>query len=431
MAAHPVGSEPAGRVTDIRDRPAGRAGIVRNVRIGRQGIYDVHRQLVSYELLFRARGAGPGDEVAGEQATSQVIASTFGTFGLDNISDGRPVFINFTRAFLTGVIPLPVPPDNVIIEVVEQVDVDHELLLGLAQLRAAGYRVAVDNYHGDLARSALVEIADFVKINVNALPTMVVPGLVQQCRSAGATLLATGVEDADVFARCADLGFELFQGFYLQRPMVLEQRTLSPSQMICVRLLNDLADPQVPIGRIEQMVGSDPGLTLRLLRTANSASAGAGREVTSLRQALVLIGPRLLRSWVVLTLLEGGTVRSASDDLWSVLARAHACQRLAVHEADLAFTVGLMSGAADLLGCEPAEVAERSGVGTEARVALLTGAGEAGRALSAVLAHERDDPDGIADTGFVPFDVSRAYLESLSESLKLVHDLMEPEKHPA
>ena len=430
MSAHQVDSEPTAGVTDIRARTSGRAGMVRNVRIARQGIYDAHRQLVSYELLFRS-GDSNADAVAGEQATSQVIASTFGTFGLDNISDGRPVFINFTRAFLTGVIPIPVPPDNVIIEVVEQVDVDHELLLGLAQLRTAGYRVAVDNYHGDLARSALVEIADFVKINVNTLPTMVVPGLVQQCRSAGATLLATGVEDAELFGRCAELGFELFQGYHLQRPMVLEQRTLSPSQAICIRLLNDLPDPQVPIGRIERMVGSDPGLTLRLLRTANSASAGAGCEVTSLRQALVLIGPRLLRSWVVLTLLEGGTTRSASDDLWSVLTRAHACQRLAVHQSDLGFTVGLLSGAADLLGTPPAEVADRSGVGEEAKAALVQGDGEAGRALQAVLAHERDDVAGIQQTGFVPFDVSRAYLESLSESLKLVHDLMEPEKYPA
>ncbi len=415
-------------ITGSRESGAGGAGMVRFVRIGRQAIYDARRQLVSYELLFRSGDDRRPGEVAGEQATSQVIASTFGTFGLDNISDGRPVFINFTRAFLTGVIPIPVPADAVIIEITDQVDVDHELLLGLAHLRAAGYRLAVDNYRGDLKRGALVEIADFVKIDVNSLPTMVVPGLVHQCGSTGATLLATHVEDAEVFQRSTDLGFELFQGSYLQRPIVLEQRSLSPSQLICIRLLNDLADARVPIGRIEQMVGSDPGLTLRLLRTANSAAAGAGREVTSLRQALVLIGPRLLRSWVVLTLLEGGTTRNTSDDLWSILARAHACQRLALHQADLAFTIGLLSGAAELLGSEPSDVADRSGVGHETRTALLEGAGEAGRALTAVLAHERDDVNGVEATGLMPFDVSRAYLESLSDSLKLVHELMDPDE---
>jgi len=146
--------------------------------------------------------------------------------------------------------------------------------------------------------------------------------------------------------------------------------------------------------------------------------------VTSLRQALVLIGPRRLRSWVVLTLLEGGTTTSSSDDLWSVLARAFTCQRLGAPQADLAFTVGLLSGAAELLGVDPVQVADGAGVGAEARSALLEGEGPAGRALTAVLAHEADDAEAIAATGLLPFDVSRTYLEALSESLELVHDLV-------
>lgn len=427
MTASTVGSGAVGPPDrDDEDRPA-RPGLVRNVRVGRQGIYRADRSLVAYELLFRAPDEakdGPGGAVAGERATSQVIASTFGTFGLDNISDGRPVFINFTRAFLTGVIPIPVEPERVVIEVVENVVVDQELMLGLGQLRQQGYRMAVDDYRGEVERSALVDLADYVKVDVNGTSPMMLPGIVQRIHEVGATLVAGDVNDADTFERCKQLGFELFQGPHLQRPTVLERRTLSPSQLICVRLLNDLADPEAPVTRIEQMVGSDPGLTLRLLRTANSAALGLSREVTSLRQALVLIGPKRLRSWVVLTLLEGGTTTSSSDDLWSVLARAFACQRLGAPEADLAFTVGLLSGAADLLGAEPESVAEGAGVGAEARAALLHGRGAAGRALAAVLAHERDDPDGIAETGLLPFDVSRTYLESLSESLELVHDLV-------
>ena len=399
-------------------------GLVRNVRVGRQGIYQHDRSLVAYELLFRTEGADGRQGVAGERATSQVIASTFGTFGLDNISDGRPVFINFTRAFLTGVIPIPVEPERVVIEVVQHVVVDSELLTGLAQLRERGYRVALDDHRVGLDRPELLEIADYVKVDLHQVSSVMLPGVVQQIRDAGATLVLGNVEDAETFERGTEIGAELFQGPYLQRPTVLERRTLSPSQLICVRLLNDLSDPDAPIDRIEQMVGTDPGLTLRLLRTANSAGVGAHHEVTSLRQALVLIGPRRLRSWVVLTLLEGGTTTNSSDDLWSVLARAFSCQRLAGPEADLAFTVGLLSGAADLLGADPQSVADGAGVGHDARAALLEGAGHAGRALTAVLAHERDDAEAIAATGLVPFDVSRTYLEALSESLELVHDLV-------
>jgi EAL and modified HD-GYP domain-containing signal transduction protein len=198
---------------------------------------------------------------------------------------------------------------------------------------------------------------------------------------------------------------------------------LAPSQLICVRLLNDLSDPETPLHRIEQLVGSDPGLSMRLLRSAHSA-AGSGREVESLRQALVLVGPRRLRSWVVLALLEGTATQNTSDDLWSVLTRAHACQRLAVDDGDLAYTIGLLSGAAQLLSTDAATVAEVAGVGPDARAALLGGEGVAGRALRAVLAHEGEDDDGVAAAGFTSADVSRIYLEALHESLQLVHEFL-------
>ncbi len=434
MSAHILDPASYGRVAGEpgagvpAPRGGGHAELVRHTRVGRQAIYDAERQIVSYELLFRSAVPGADDEVgvAGDQATSQLIASTFGTFGIDAMSNGRPVFINFTRAFVTGVIPIPVEPDNVVIEIVERMAVDHELLLGLRNLAETGYRIALKGYRGDVAHGVLLGMADFVSIDVAEVPAGMLGSLVETARASGATLLATDIADAATMQRCVALGFELFQGAYLQRPSVLEGRTLSPIQLVCVRLLNQLGDPEVPIHTIEGMVGSDPGLTMRLLRTANSAANGARNEITSLHQAIVLLGPRRLRSWVVVTLLEGGATRSRTDDLWSVLARAYACQRLAARESDLAYTVGLLSGCADLLGSEVAEVAEGAGIGQQARAALLEGAGEAGRALTAVLAHENDDLDAIAATGLAPFDVSRAYLESLSESLTVVHGLTTP-----
>ena len=400
-----------------------RAGLVRNVRVARQGIYDGSRSLLAYELLFRSYDGVGEMQVAGERATSQVIASTFGTFGLDNIANGRPVFINFTRAFLTGVIPVPVEPAGVVIEVVENIVVDNELITGLASLREEGYRIAIVDYGGEPERDGLLDLADYVKIDVTVNRPSTLAEIAERVRGYGAALVATQVNDEETLRDCIDIGFELFQGPMLQRPTVLERRTLSPSQLICVRLLSDLADPDAKIQRIEQMVGSDPGLTLRLLRSANSAASATVNEITSLRQALVIIGPRRLRSWVVLTLLEGGATTSSSDGLWSVLARAFTCQKLGGVEADLSFTIGLLSGAAELLGVEPEVVADGAGINTEARAALMEGVGEAGRALIAVLAHERDDDEGVASTGLLLFDVSRAYLESLSESLKLVNEI--------
>ncbi len=419
--AVPLGRPPA----PASAGPAARAELVRQVWVARQAVHDARRQVVAYQLMFRGQDGARGGPVGeGEQATTQVIASTLGTFGLDSIADGRPAFVNFTRAFLTGMLAMPVGPDKVVLEVAEQVSADRELLLGLSSLREAGYRIALHDGVGQADRSPLLEVADFVRIDVSRVSPGRLPGLVRTCRQLGSTLIAATLEDQALFDFAVDLGFDLFQGGFLQRPNLLQRRTLTPSQLVGLRLLSALSDADTPTSTIERLVGSDPGLTLRLLRSANSGAAAPNHEVTSLRQALVLLGPRRLRSWVVLTLLEGSALGSASDDLWRVLARAFACERLADAEGDLAFTVGLLSGAAEMLGATEESVADGAGLREVAKAALVGHQGAAGHALAAVLAHEHEDAEGVAAAGLLPFDVSRAYLESLSASLELVHDLM-------
>jgi EAL and modified HD-GYP domain-containing signal transduction protein len=413
----------------VAPRPAPAPELVRQVRVARQGLYDGRRQLAGYRVVFGVPESGgrPGAPVAVEpgadQAGTAAIAAAFGTFGVEGLADGKPLFVGLPRAFLTGVVPIPAEPASVVLELGPHATPDAELLLALTRLKQAGHRVAVGDYRGDAVRGALVELADVVSIQVTALPSLVVPGLLAACRRRDVTLVASGVEDAATFAHAVELGFDLFEGRYLHRPMLLEQRVLSASQLVCVRLLGELADPDLPMSRIEQLVGSDPGLALRVLRTANSAATGTAAELSSLRQALVLIGPRRLRSWIVLALLDGGTSRDVSHDVWSVLARAHATQRLASAEPELGYTIGLLSGAAELLGAQADDVADGAGLAAHARSALLDGDGNAGRALTAVLAHERDDVDAVSRTGLEPLDVSHAYLESLRESLAIVHEL--------
>jgi c-di-GMP phosphodiesterase len=413
----------------VAPRPAPAPDLVRQVRVARQGMYDGRRQLAGYRAVFGVSepGGRPGAAVAvepgGDHTGTAAIAAAFSTFGVEGLADGKPLFVGLPRPFLTGIVPIPAEPASVVLELGPHAVPDAELLLALTRLRQAGYRIAVGDYRGDAVRGALVELADVVSIQITALPSLVVPGLLAACRRREVTLVASGVEDAATFAHAVELGFDLFEGRYLHRPMLLERRVLSASQLVCVRLLGELADPDLPMSRIEQLVGSDPGLTLRVLRTANSAATGTAGELSSLRQALVLLGPRRLRAWIVLALLDGGTSRDLSHDVWSVLARAHATQRLASPEPELGYTIGLLSGAAELLGAQADDVADGAGLGAYARSALLEGDGHAGRALVAVLAHERDDVDAVSRTGLEPLDVSQAYLESLRDSLAIVHEI--------
>lgn len=424
VAGERAGPTPSQMPTQMPTQiPTPSADLVRRTQVVRQAIYDAKRSVVAFQLLFRCADDGASST---EQGTSQLIASTLGAFDVESIAAGRPVFVNLTRSFVTGVIPIPLDPSRLVVEIDGSMVADRELAVGVRTLAENGYRIAVNGVEAGPAHAGLLDVADFVGVDVAGLSSPAVPTLVEQARDGGASLIASGIEDVDTLRRCQALGFELFRGPFLQRPSIIEGRSLSPIQLVCVRLLGLLNDEDASMSQLEQLVGVDPGLSMRLLRTANSAASGVRSEVTSLRQAIVLLGPPRLRAWVVLTLLEGGATRERTDDLWNVLARAIACQKLAPGEPDLGYTVGLLYGCAELLGVDAESVANGSGLSGRARGGLVERVGPAGSALSAVIAHENDDMNALTATGLMPFDVSRAYLEALSESLTLIHGLSAP-----
>ncbi len=393
------------------------------VLVGRQGIHAAGGGLVAFELLFRQM---PIDvlrsEADHEAATAQVISSVFGDFGVSDIAGSRPLFLNVTRAFLVGDIALPDLPDQVVVEVLEHVPLDPEVLAGIVALKAAGYRVAADDWDGTAARDPLVALADIVKIDLRQVGRDNLAALVAHARSLNPSLqvVVERIEDADDRLLAVAAGADLLQGFHLDRPQVVATSAMSPSDAVCLRLLGALAS-EAETSELSRLVSSDPGLALRVLRMAGSP-AGVGRPVRSVQQAVVLLGPRKLSAWVVLMVL-GGASRLPHEHVVAMLTRAGATARLVPHQRDVAYTAGLLSAVSEVLGTDPVETLRSSGVDPSIAAAVLHGEGAVGQALRAVVGHERANPGIVVANGFTPFEVSRQYLDALRESLRTAASL--------
>ncbi|MGD8430801.1 MAG: signal transduction protein, partial [Ectothiorhodospiraceae bacterium] len=105
--------------------------LTQDLFIGRQPIVDRDLRVVGYELLFRD---GDVDEARFDDpdlASSQVIVGTFMEFGLESLVGSQRAYINLTRPFLVGDMPLPMSPEQVALEVLEDVVADQHLLDGL------------------------------------------------------------------------------------------------------------------------------------------------------------------------------------------------------------------------------------------------------------------------------------------------------------
>ncbi|HLL68673.1 MAG TPA: HDOD domain-containing protein [Micromonosporaceae bacterium] len=364
------------------------------VHVGRQPVYDRAGQLMGYELLFRGDADAVEAAERGAYATSQVLITAFTEIGIAPLVGDRRCFINLTREFLVGELPLPFDADQVILEVLETVDVDDEVISGVAALVRQGYEIALDDFVFGLGHERLLRLATYVKIDtLDADPTEVA-ATVAACRQYPHVRLVAERLETDEHLRVArELGFDYFQGYVLGHPQVVSALALAPSRVRRVELLTLLVSPSAPLPQVIALVTGDPALSMRLLAAANADALGLPVQVSSVHEAVMLLGIERLRDWAALMLVSD-LHHGDETGLSPAVRRARMCQNLAERlgvPPEPAYTVGLISAAAELLGEPAAELAPRLPLSYEVTEALVAGTGPLGELLSLVFAYESSD----------------------------------------
>jgi c-di-GMP-related signal transduction protein len=394
------------------------------VHIGRQAVYDWAGHVVGYELLFRGAAEDVEATRRSAYATSQVIVNAFTEFGLEQLVGGRRCFINLTRDFLVGDLPLPFDPDHAVLEILETVEIDDAVLAGTTRLVEQGYEIALDDFVFGLGHERLLDLASYVKLDLLIREADELAGVVEQCRRyPGITLVAERVETEEHIMLARRFGFDLLQGYAVGRPQVLTAVALSPSRLRRLELLGAVTAEDADIVKVVSIVQSDPALSYRVLRATNSAASGLPRRVASVRDAVVLLGSVKIRQWVALMLVSDVAESASEEQLSTTMARARLCQTVAERlglSGEAAFTVGLLAGVAELI-CEPiAEIAARLPLTVEVVEALVDGHGRLGQVLAVVRAYELADEQALAASPVSSSELAKAYLAAVGWSMKTI-----------
>jgi c-di-GMP-related signal transduction protein len=379
--------------------PPSRASGAHLVHVGRQPIFDRGGDVVAYELLFR----GSVDAVeAGRQdtyATSHVIVNAFTEFGIGEVVGDRLCFINLTEEFLTGELTLPFGPEQVVLEVLETVRIDDQIIAGITALVAAGYRIALDDFVWGSGHERLLRLASYVKLDLLDGDLSRLDDIVTACRLYPDIQIVAERLETDEQLELADrYGMELRQGYALSRPQVLTATSISPSRLRRLELLGALSTPDVDLEDVLSIIAGDPALSLRVLRASNSAAAAVSSRISSVRQAVVLVGLTQIRQWAMLMVIDDAA-EATEDQMVTALARARLCENVAeslAAPAEAAFMAGLITGVAELLNLTDAALAEQLPLSAEILAALVHGAGPIGHVLRVVDAYEQGNLATIA-----------------------------------
>jgi c-di-GMP-related signal transduction protein len=383
------------------------------VHVGRQPIFDAGGAVVAYELLFRGSITAVESGRQDTYATSQVIVNAFTEFGLHEVAGGKPCFINLTTEFLSGELTLPFGPERVVLEVLETVAMDDAVVAGIASLVEQGYLIALDDFVWGSGHEKLLPLASYVKLDLLDGDLSHLDELVAEIRRyPGIQIVAERLETADQLALADHHGMELRQGYALSRPQVLSTASISPSRLRRLELLGALNAPESNLDSVLSIIATDPALSMRVLRASNSAAAGGASRVSSVRQAVVMIGLAHIRQWAMLMVIDD-IAEATEDQMIAALTRARLCENVAPAlgaPADAAFMAGLVGGVADLLGTPAATLAEQLPLSAEVSAALIDRAGPLGEVLRVVDAYDAGDVSG--------HDLASHYMEAIRWSAR-------------
>ena len=382
------------------------------VFIGRQPIFDRGERVAGYEILFRGDDPERANVLDPEMATATVVLNALTEIGIERIVGSRIAWINLSRESLLSGIATMLPPAVAGVEILEGQQVDDDLVAAVRDLKRLGYRISLDDFEYEPVLEPLIELADVIKLDHLALGPERFTAQVELLKPYPAAVLAEKVETKDAHEFCRALGCDLFQGFFYQAPELLHERRIELRAGSILQVISALQNTDLQFDELEPLIAHDLPLSLRLLRYINSAFFGLRHEVTSVRQALVLLGIENVRQWATLTVI--GSIEGKTPELTSTaLIRARFCE-LAGSTSGLdgsaLFTIGMFSLIDALLDVSLEDVTAELPFPDEMRVALLRHAGPMGRILDAATALEGGY---YGDAKALVPDAAQLYVQSL------------------
>lgn len=316
----------------------------------RQPILDIDNKTTAYEILYRnmpdASEYAPTNDA--DSSTASVITSTFFGDSAFEVFEGKKLFINFTENLLLNGCAKLLPKDSVVIEVLETVRPTMQVFEALADLRIAGYTVAVDDFDLNGETAGFLDHCDIVKIDFRT-PRDHIEATAAECRRRKKIILAEKVETEEEVAYAKSLGCSLMQGYFFAKPMVMKGRSMSPMLISFLRIVELLNDDNVNLREVASIIETDAALTYKLLKLVNSIRHDWMQKVSSVLQAVKLIGINKAREWIYLVGLQKMNENTADELIVSAFFRARFCESLANairsarrHAKEL-YLMGLMS----------------------------------------------------------------------------------------
>ncbi len=391
------------------------------VFLGRQPIFDRKRGIYGYELLYRREDSASAGSVGREQS-AQTIVRAVSEIGLTKLVKDKPAFINVPSYLLADPCLTLLPPDRVVIEILEDTEPTPENLRAVADLASKGYRLALDDFVPGAPQEEFLRLCHIVKLDLPRIDVRRLGSDVLRLKRRGLLVLAEKVETDLAFGQCLRSHCDLFQGYFFARPELVGGQQLPASGSMLVRLMSVLNDPEASMSEVEELVAADVTLAYRLLKLVNSAGLSV-KSVESVHAALLMLGVERVSALVSLLVMAG--MGSGRSDLVTIaMIRAKMCEGVAkalgIRDTGTYFTVGLLSVLEAMFAMPMSELVSQLPLASALKDALVNPdeSGSLGLSLKLAIGFEKGDWSVFEDLEDSQGEISDSYVAAVGWAME-------------
>ncbi len=262
-------------------------------------------------------------------------------------------------------------------------------------IRGAGMQIGIAFGNDHDAMPELAILADWLFFDLGSTPMRKLELLAKDEHLRGKSLCVRGVAhwgERDAMRAC---GYAYCMGPFLEQNVKTDpDGEIDPGRLRLMDILNKLrADAELT--EVATSLKLDPGLIVRMLMYANSPAAGLTQKVTTIEQAILVLGRERLYRMLTMLLFSAASGGEADRALLEkALARARFMElageeMLAKPQCDELFLSGLLSYLEPLLKVPIHRILEKLAVAADVRCLLLRNEGPYAPYLMIALAMDR------------------------------------------
>ncbi|MFA6137149.1 MAG: EAL domain-containing protein [Sulfurimonas sp.] len=323
------------------------------VFMARQKIFNNMGKHYAYELLFRDHAHGIKEFPTNLKATSQVIINALTNMNTDELLGDKGIaFVNVDENILTSDVIDVLDKQKFVLEILETTELTEKVVNKIKQYYSRGFKIAIDDFDcsAEMIKKflPLFKYVHVIKIDVLEAEPQNLINVVAKLKKTGIKLLAEKIETKEAYNEYIKMGFDFFQGYYLDKPEVLELDRYKESTPMVILQLIKIIRQDGETASIESYIKMQPNLSFKLLKFLNNQnrmSAKTNDKIESVTQIITLLGRDKLLRWLMVYIYSEMSTNPASEALLDMaIKRAERMEADASpQDKDKAYLAGMFS----------------------------------------------------------------------------------------